>query len=68
MFNDDEDILSFLTSEGSYDDQIIDESKHDNQLKQKSNENPIPKSVVKLEDIYDLKDKFKKVTNSKLQS
>jgi len=30
--------------------------------------NSMPKSVVKLEDLYDLKDKFKKPTNSKLQS
>lgn len=33
VFNHDEDILNFLTSEGSYDDQIIDESDHDLQLK-----------------------------------
>jgi len=68
VFNHDEDILNFLTSEESHEDQIIDESEHDLQLKQKLNENPIPKSVVKLEDLYDIKDRFKKVTNSKLQS
>jgi len=28
----------------------------------------MPKSMVKLEDLYDLKDRFKKPTNSKLQS
>ena len=28
----------------------------------------MPKSVVKLEDLYDLKDRFKRSTNSKLQS
>ena len=33
VFNDDEDILRFLTSEKSYDDQIIDENEHDNQFK-----------------------------------
>jgi len=68
VFNDDEDILNFLTSEKSYDDQIIDEDEHDNQLKNKINDNPMPKSIVKLKDIYDLKDRFKKVTNSKLKS
>ena len=66
--NDDEDILSFLTSEKSYDDQIIDEDEHNDKLKQKIDDNPIPKSIVKLEDLYDLKDRFKRVTNSKLQS
>ena len=30
VFNNDPDIISFLTSEGSYDDQIIDEDQHDN--------------------------------------
>lgn len=57
-----------MTSEGSYGDHIIDESNHDLQLKQRHNENPIPKSVVKLEDLYDIKGRFKKVTNPKLRS
>lgn len=30
VFNDDENIIRFLTSEGSYDDKIIDESEHEN--------------------------------------
>eukprot|EP00253_Pinus_taeda_P033995 PITA_33995 len=68
VFNHDEDILNFLTSEGSYDDQIINETDHDLQLEKKLNENPIPKFVVKLEDLYDIKDRFKNVINSKLQS
>ena len=59
VFNNDPDIISFLTSEGSYDDQIVDEDEHDNQLKQKIVINTIPKSVVKLKDLYDLKDRFK---------
>lgn len=32
IFNDDPDIVSFLTSEGSYSNQIIDEDQHDKQL------------------------------------
>jgi hypothetical protein len=68
VFNHDEDILNFLTSDKSYDDQIIDESDHDLQMKEKQEENSIPKPVVKLEDLYDIKDRFKQVTNSKLQS
>jgi len=55
-----------LTSEGSYDEQIINERDHDLQLKQRLNENPIPKSMVKLEDLYDIKDRFKMVINAKL--
>lgn len=57
-----------MTSEGSYDDQVIDEDQHDNQLKQEATMNAIPKSVVKMEDLYNLKDRFKRQTNSKLQS
>ena len=58
MFNHDEDILNFLTYDKSYDDQIIDESDHDLQMKEKQEENSIPKPVVKLEDLYDIKDRF----------
>eukprot|EP00253_Pinus_taeda_P026383 PITA_26383 len=68
VFNHDEDILNFLTSDKSYDDQIIDESDHDLEMKEKQEENSIPKPVVKLGDLYDIKDRFKEVTNSKLQS
>ena len=68
VFNNDVDIINFLTSEGSYEKQIIDEHEHDLQIKQNQDQNPIPKSIVKMEDIYDLKDRFKKVTNSKTQS
>eukprot|EP00253_Pinus_taeda_P004312 PITA_04312 len=56
VFNHDQEILHFLTSDKSYDDQIIDESDHDLQMKEKHEENSIPKPVVKLEDLYDIKD------------
>jgi len=68
VFNDDLDIVNFLTFEGSYSNQIIDEDHHDRQMKQNSINNAIPKSVVKLEDLYDLKKWFKRSTNSKLYS
>ena len=69
IFSHDEDILRFLAYEGSHDDKIIDENEHDNQLKQKSNQNPIPKFVVKLEEIYDLKTDLRRllILNSKVQ-
>ena len=63
VFNHGDNILNFLTSKKSYDDQIIDESDHDLQIKQRLEENSIPKSVVKLEDLYYIKDRFKQVTN-----
>lgn len=56
IFNDDRDIVSFLTSDGSYTNQIIDEDQHDEQLQQESTNNAILNSVVKLEDLYDLND------------
>jgi len=68
VFNHDEDILQFLTSEKSYDNQIIEEDEHDTQIQGKHEENSIPKRVVKLEDLYDIKDRFKPVSNTKLQS
>ena len=68
MFNHDDAILNFLTSNKSYDDRIIDESEHDLQMKEKLEENSIPKPMVKIEDVYDIKDRFKRVINSKLQS
>ena len=68
VFNHDEDILQFLTSKKSYDDQIIEESEHDLWMQEKHEENSIPKPVVKLKDLYDIKDRFKPVTNTNLQS
>eukprot|EP00253_Pinus_taeda_P007485 PITA_07485 len=59
VFNHDEDTLNFLTSDKSYDDQIIDESDHDLQMKENQEVNSRPKPVVKIEDLYDIKDRFK---------
>jgi len=49
--NDDDDILSFLTLEGSYSAQFIDEDEHDKMKNRTFDENNLPKPVVKLEDI-----------------
>jgi hypothetical protein len=74
VFNDDVDIINFLSSEGTYENDIIDEESHDLELNKSSpedkikSENIVPKSVVKLEDLYDLKDRFKKPTNCKTHS
>ena len=61
------DIVNFLTSVGSYEEQIIDKHEHDLDIKLNHDHNPIPKSVVKMEDLYDIKDRFKKNINSKLK-
>ena len=68
MFNNDADIIDFLTSEGSYEEKIIDEHENDLQINHKQDQNPIPKFIIKMEDIYDFKYRFKKITNSKTQS
>ena len=66
IFNIDREIITFLTYEGFYVDQIIDKDQHDNQLKQQTTTNSMPKFIVELEYLYDLKEKFKKPTNSKI--
>ena len=72
MFNDDEQIINFLTMEDTFKDSVIDEEKHDAEIKGESrepsnasSEKYIPRSVVKLEKFYDLQDKFKRVANCK---
>jgi len=67
VFNNDADIVNYPTSEGSYEEQIIDEHKHDLEIKHNHDHNPIPKFMVKMEELCDLKDRFKKITNSKTQ-
>ena len=68
VFNNNVDIVNFFTLEGSYEEQIVDKHEHDIEIRNNLDLNPFPKFVVKMEDIYDLKDRFKKITNSKTQS
>ena len=74
VFNEDEQIINFLTMQEMFKGSIIDEDQHDMEMKKETtrlfktvDENPIPKSVVRLEKLYDLQDKFKMVTNFKTQ-
>jgi hypothetical protein len=66
VFNYDADIINFIYSEGTYEGDIIDEESCDIELNKYSledkikSQNIVPKSVAKLEDLYDLKDRFKK--------
>ena len=71
VFNDDEQTINFLALENTFKGSVIDEDQHDAEIKKEitkppktSKENPIPRSVVKLEKFYDLRDKFKRVTHS----
>ena len=75
VFNNDEQIINFLTMEDTFKDSMIDEEKHDTEIKGESGETPntssensIPRSVVKLEKFYGLQDKFKRVANCKTHS
>ena len=75
LFNDDEQIINFITMEETFKGSVIDEDQHDAEIKKgitesskTTEENPIPRFVVKLEKFYDLQDKFKRVTNCKTHS
>jgi hypothetical protein len=74
VFDDDQQLINFLHLKDTFKDSIIDEGQHDllmNIDNYDSTEventtgptNNIPRSVVILENLYDLQDKFKKVTN-----
>lgn len=68
MFKDDEKILEFLHCEKIFKNAFIDKKEHDKLMNEREGEekdqpNVIPKSVVKMEHLYDLHDKFKKPTN-----
>jgi hypothetical protein len=81
VFDDDQQIISFLHIEDTLQGVVIDEGTHDKNLcnftvisDPKSQEttsslvNSIPKSVVRLEKFYDLHDKFIKLVNCKTNS
>ena len=70
VFNDDEQIINFLTMEDTFQGSVIDEDQNDVEIKREMTEPPktfgensIPKSVVKLKMFYELQDKFKRVNN-----
>jgi ribonuclease HI len=73
VFDDDQQLINFLHLKDTFKDSIIDEGQHDILMNTDNNDdtkvvgmsNNIPRSVVRLEKLYDLQDKFKKVTNCK---
>ena len=63
VFDDDRQILDFLSAQDTFQGMAIDEAEHDKSLYDISN--IIPKLVINLEKFYDLQDKFKQMTNCK---
>ena len=74
VFKGDQQILQFFRFEKTFKDQIIDEEEHDEAIKEEALDmgnnhyNTTPKSIIRMEQLYDLHDKFKRVTNSKARS
>ena len=63
VFDDDQQILDFLSAQDTFQGLAIDEAKHKISLSDISN--IIPKIVINLEKFYDLKYKFRRTTNCK---
>ena len=73
VFEDDKKILELLHYEKTFKNAIIDEEENDRLMNEREDEekdqsNIIPKSIVKMEHLYDLHDKLKKSTNYKMHS
>jgi ribonuclease HI len=81
VFNDDQQIIIFLHMEETFQGAVIDEGTHDKNLHDfmvipdprpsdstSDLVNSIPKSMVRLEKLYDLQDKFRKLVNCKTNS
>ena len=68
IFDDDVQIIDFLTAQDTFKDFYIDEFKHEKSLSDNIfPSNLIPKSVLNLKMTYDLQDKFKGNINYKTQ-
>ena len=65
VFDDDQQILEFLTNDDTFKDSVIDDEEHRSNIQ---NENFIPKGVRTLEGMFDLNIKFKNPTNVKTNS
>ena len=57
VFNDDQQILDFLSSQNTFEGMAIDKEDHEKSLYDPSN--IIPKFVINLEKFYNLQDKFR---------
>ena len=65
VFDDDQQILEFLTNNETFKDSVIDDEDHEANLQ---SENFIPKRVRTLQGMFDLNIKFRKLANVKTNS
>ena len=65
VFDDDQQILEFLTNDENFKDLVIDDEEHQANLQ---SGNFIPKGVRTLEGMFDLNKKFRKLSNVKTNS
>lgn len=74
VFEGDEKILYFILCENTFKNMVIDEGDHDEAMNKEtpgndtSHSNVIAPFVVRMEHLYDLHDKFERVTNYKTSS
>ena len=71
VFNDDQQILHLMDNKDIFKDASIEEDEHNKALQEAFHamkENVMPKGVLSLEKLYDLKNRFKRQINTKTQS
>jgi hypothetical protein len=74
VFNNDTQIINFLTSSNVFQDSVIDDEAHEQDLQNyrdeasKVKENCIPRNVLSLEKLFNLQTKFKKLMNPKMKN
>jgi hypothetical protein len=74
IFEDDEKIIKFLHLKDTFKGSIISNEQHEALLQDSASEdtpeysNVIPKNIIRLEKLFDLQDKFKRPTNTKISS
>ena len=65
VFDDDQQILEFLTNDENFKDSVIDDEEHQANIQSR---NFMPKGVTTLEGLFDLNNKFRRPTNVKTNS
>ena len=70
MFDDDEQIIDFLTNDEVFKEFVIDDEEHQEDLQtgELTKRNFMPKGVRTLEEMFDLHIKFRKASNVKTNS
>jgi len=74
VFEVDEQIINFLHSKDTFKGSVIDDEHHEALLEASTSEekpehsNTMPKNIVKLEKLFNLQEKFRRLTNTKTSS